>query len=79
MQVLLELAPQTARIANPHIRNYLPLHRFSKSNSPGMVKMILDAYKDAVNIADEYGMLPVHYAAQSASVEVLKLIAAENL
>ena len=40
-----------------------------------MIAALLAAYKDAVNIAEHAGMLPVHHAALNGCVEVLKMIA----
>ena len=79
LQVLLEAAPRAARIAaNPG--DFLPLHRAILSRgSPEMLTILLTAYRDAVNIPDMEGWLAIHYAARWASVEILQLIAEENM
>ncbi len=41
--------------------------------------MVLATYKEAVNIPNDGGFLPIHYAALFASVDVMKMIAQENM
>ena len=79
LQVLLDAAPQAASIPDS-VNGRLPLHALL-ANHPNveLVGALLAAYKDAVNIADNDGMLPVHHAARNGSVEVLKMIAEENI
>ena len=79
--MLLEAAPQAAEIAGDH--NRLPLHQILKKSSstvtPEMVAMLLAAYKEAVSIPDDDGMLPIHLAARWAPPYILKMIAEENM
>ena len=81
LRVLLEAAPQAAEIAGDH--NRLPLHQILKKSSstvtPEMVAMLLAAYKEAVSIPDDDGMLPIHLAARWAPPYILKMIAEENM
>ena len=82
LQVLLDAAPQAARIANTKFYNCLPLHQLlyvDPPATPEMVAIVLTAYRDAVNIPDDDGWLPIHYAARYISVDVLKMIAEENM
>jgi ankyrin repeat protein len=83
LQVLLEAAPQAAGIACSTDHNSLPLHQILEQSSPTvtseMVAMVLAAYRDAVNIPDDNGWLPVHIAAQFESTEILQMIAEENM
>ena len=44
-----------------------------------MVAMLLAAYKAAVNMPDDDGRRPIHYAARCAPLRVLKMIAEENM
>ena len=41
--------------------------------------MVLAAYREAVNIPNMHGYLPIHFAAKFASVDVMKMIAEENM
>ncbi len=41
--------------------------------------MVLAAYREAVNIPNKHGYLPIHFAAKFASVDVMKMIAEENM
>jgi hypothetical protein len=43
------------------------------------VAMVLAAYREAVNIPNDDGYLPIYYAAKFASAEVMKMIAEENM
>ena len=82
LRVLLEAAPQAARIACSNDRNSLPLHQMlcnSPPAEPEMVAMLLAAYKEAVNMPDNDGMLPIHNAAQYAPPRLLQMIAEENM
>jgi hypothetical protein len=84
LQVLLEAAPQAAGIACSSDRNRLALYQILQNSSRRfvtleMVAMVLAAYKDAVNIPDDDGWLPVHFAAEVAPVDILKMIALENM
>ena len=80
LQVLLDAAAETAAM-EIGFHHRLPLHELlSWSNAPAeMVAPLLAAYKDAVNITDLMGKLPVHFAARSATLEVFKMIAEENI
>ena len=55
----------------------LPLHELLSFAEA--VAALLPAYKNAVNVADENGMLPVHYAAVNDSLQILQMVAEENL
>ena len=82
LRVLLEAAPQAARIACSSLDNDLLLHtilnrKFSVTKE--QVAMVLAAYREAVNIPNMHGYLPIHYAAKFASVDVMKMIAEENM
>ena len=83
LQVLLEAAPQAARIVCSTDRNKLPLHQILCKRrppaKPEMIAMLFAAYKEAVNMSDDDGMLPIHYAARWAPLSVLKMIAEENM
>jgi hypothetical protein len=83
LRVLFEAAPQAARIACSSLNNNLPLHQIlSVRNPPAtreQVAMVLAAYREAVNIPNDGGFLPIHYAALFASVDVMKMIAEENM
>eukprot|EP01036_Dinobryon_divergens_P022626 gene22625-30900_t len=80
LQVLLEAAPQAAGIACSSDNNNLPLHQIlERTMTPEMMAMVFAAYKDAVNIPDDKGWLPIHIAAQCAPVDILKLIAEEKM
>lgn len=62
--------------------NQLPLHRVVTTKGETqeeMVRLLLAAYKHAVNIPDDHGWLPIHYAVEYASCNILKLIAEENI
>jgi hypothetical protein len=75
LQALLDAAPQTARTMN--LMRDLPLHA-----SPvvlEMVPILLSAYPDAVDKRGCDRNLPIHMAAASASVQVLQMIAEENM
>eukprot|EP01035_Chromulina_nebulosa_P022987 gene22987-29782_t len=80
LQVLLDLAPQTAMIANIQYLNNLPLSQLlhNPSVTLEMVAIVLAAYRDAVNIPNDEGWLPIHCAARYPSIEVLKMIMKEN-
>ena len=41
--------------------------------------MVLAAYREAVNIPNMHGYLPIHYAAKFSSADVMKMIAEENM
>jgi hypothetical protein len=43
------------------------------------VAIVLAAYREAVNIPNDDGYLPIHFAAKFASVDVMKMIAEENM
>jgi ankyrin repeat protein len=81
LQLLLEAAPQAARI--PCFDDKLPLHYIlSRSNPPAtpeQVAMNLAAHKEAVNVPDNTGSLPIFFAAEYASLDVMKIIAEENM
>ena len=83
LEVLLEAAPEAARIACPLNSNNLPLHMILSRRKPckelvPVMVTLYAAYKEAVNISNDDGILPVHYAAQNAPFEVMKLIAEDN-
>jgi len=77
LQLLLEAAPQAARIPS------LPLHYILRRRyapaTPEQVAMVLAAYREAVNIPSSGGSLPIFIAAESASLDVMKMIAEENM
>ena len=78
LQVLLNAAPHTASMTG--FPGRLPLHEvLSYEPSADMVAALLAAYKDAVDIADRRGMLPIHYAAGNASLEIFKMVAEANI
>jgi ankyrin repeat protein len=83
LQVLLEAAPQAARIACSNSNDCLPLHLILYQRNPPatmeLVAMVLAAYREAVNIPNSDGSLPIHIAARFASFDVIKMIAEENL
>eukprot|EP01036_Dinobryon_divergens_P035681 gene35681-46281_t len=83
LQVLVEAAPQAAGIARLSDGNRLPLHQIlyeSRSSATAeMVAMLLAAYKEAVNVPDDEGMLPIHIAVQCAPLGILKLVAEANI
>ena len=83
LQVLLEAAPQAARIACSNSNDCLPLHLILFQRNPPatmeLVAMVLTAYREAVNIPNSDGSLPIHIAARFASIDVIKMIAEENL
>ena len=84
LEVLLEAAPEAARIACPLNSNNLPLHMILSRRKPykelvAVMMMLYAAYKEAANISNDDGILPVHYAAQNAPFEVMKMIAEDNL
>ena len=77
LQLLLEAAPQAARIPS------LPLHYILRRRYPPatseQVAMVLAAYREAVNIPSSGGSLPIFIAAEFASLDVMKMIAEENM
>jgi ankyrin repeat protein len=82
LRVLLEAAPQAARIACSSLDNDLPLHIILNRKFIGtkeQLAMVLAAYREAVNIPNMHGYLPIHYAAKFASADVMKMIAEENM
>lgn len=84
LQFLLETAPQAARMKNPRSNDELPLNYFLSIHpsfpwTEELIVMIFNAYKEAVNIPDREGILPIHLAAQFADVDILKIITEENM
>jgi ankyrin repeat protein len=82
LRVLLEAAPQAARIACSSRNNDLPLHiilnrKFSVTKE--QVAMVLAAYREAVNIPNYLRLLPLYMAVIYASADVMKMIAEENM
>eukprot|EP01036_Dinobryon_divergens_P061987 gene61987-biopygen36922 len=81
-RILLAAAPQAAR--EPDIRGRFLLHHclyLSSEDIPRRVEMtsiLLEAFPDAVNIADNDGWLPIHLAAWTCRTEVLKMITEAN-
>eukprot|EP01036_Dinobryon_divergens_P037402 gene37402-biopygen29615 len=81
-RILLDAAPQTAR--EPDIKGRFLLHQclhYSSEDTPGskeMTSTMLEAFPDAVNIADNDGWLPIQLAALTCRTEVLKMITEAN-
>lgn len=50
----------------------IPLHLASHCSKSA--SMLIAAYPESVNVIDNYGRTPLHYAAQSGSVEVVRLL-----
>eukprot|EP01035_Chromulina_nebulosa_P015547 gene15547-20606_t len=85
LQALLDAAPQTAwtknRLTDLPLHSFLRrcVHKNSSLVAPEMVSILLAAYPDAVDIRGCERCLPIHIAAASASVQVLQMIAEENM
>jgi ankyrin repeat protein len=81
LRVLLKAAPQAARIACPSFDNNLPLHIILYRSDPPATReqVVLAAYREAVNIPNMHGELPIHYAVIHAPLDVMKMIAEENM
>ena len=81
-RILLQAAPQTA--TEPDNKGRFLLHQFlyynSRQNlgSEEMVSIMLDAFPDVVNIADNAGWLPIHLAALTCRTEAFKMIIEAN-
>ena len=83
LQALLDAAPHTARAFDKW--NSLPLHymlnRYGYDDYhvvSEMATILLAAYPAAVDIRDNIGWLPIHYAAAVAPLPVLQMIAEVN-
>ena len=89
LRVLLDAAPHTAATPTytatatySMLQNFLPLHavlHYNTNITPETVGILIAAYQNAVNIATfpdniEGQQLPIHYAAEYASLEVFKLL-----
>ena len=81
-RILLQAAPQTAIESDDQGRFLIHqcLHSSSKDipGSEEMVSIMLEAFPDAVNIADNGGWLPIQLAALTCRAEVFKMIAEAN-
>lgn len=80
LRVLLKAAPETARMTNEKLENSLPLHIFlckcrKRPFINAMIPILLEAYRDAVNIPNARGYLPIHLAPSQS----FKLIAEVNI
>jgi ankyrin repeat protein len=81
-RILSDAAPETAREQDN--RGQFLLHQcldYSSEDTPGreeMASIMLEAFPDAVNIADNDGWLPIHLAALTCRAKVLKMITEGN-
>ena len=81
-RILLQAAPQIVR--EPGNRGRFLLHQClhhstgEKSGNAEMVSIMLEAFPDAVNIADDDGYLPIQLAALSCGAAVFKMIVEAN-
>ena len=84
LRLLLEAAPQAARIVCPsYIADGLALHQILRRRNPPatleQVAMVLATHREAVDMLNYHGFLPIHTAAKFASLEAMKMIAEENI
>ena len=87
LEVILAAAPDAVRVPCPLDSNNLPLHQILSQKKPwydgekivSMMVMIHSAYREAVNVPNDDGVLPIHYAAQCAPFELMKTIAEDNI
>ena len=85
LQAIVDAAPQTASRAEFHYDGAPPLHflfrRFNEipdTSTERMVPILLGAFPEAANIPDRRGWLPIHKAARSSNITVMKELMEAN-
>ena len=69
-----DISPTPDAVKENIITTIKPIHVVARNGKLSSLKMLLDKYPRQVNVKDEYGRIPLYWAARAGHMDIVKLL-----